>query len=311
MPELPDIFAYESSLRRLFVGAHLEGLRIAHPFVLRTFAVSPERFAGRALLDVGHLGKRLVLGFEGELFGVIHLMVAGRLKLVPRSTKLNPRVDRACWEFSSGSLLLTEVSKKKRASLHLFASRSEVATLDRGGIDPLGCSMEQFRAVLSKENRTLKRALTDQRWLAGIGNAYSDEILFWAELSPVRRTGGLEEREWERLFVAVVQTLGEWTRRLVTEAERDGFPKSVTAFREGMAVHGRFGQPCVRCRTTVQRIRYADNETNYCPRCQTEGKLLADRSLSRLLKGEWPRTLEELEEATGLVGGKGNRRIGS
>lgn len=299
MPELPDIAVYVERLAALFGGQKLTALRVASPFLLRTFDPPLEEVTGRELVRVWSLGKRVVLELAGPRFAVLHLMIAGRLKQRPRGEPVPRKLGQAAFDFETATILLTEASKKKRASLHLFRTEAEVRTLDRGGLDPLTVGLDEFRAALSRENRTLKRALTDPRILSGIGNAYSDEILFWACLSPVSRTHSLQPVDVERLFVATRHTLRAWiqlTRREVGE----GFPEKVTAFREQMAVHGRFGRPCRVCDTAIQRIRYADNETNYCPRCQTGGRLLADRSLSRLLHKDFPRTLEELEEAPGF-----------
>lgn len=308
MPELPDVTVYVDRLAALFGGQKLEGLRVASPFVLRTYDPPTTEIVGRRLVRVSNLGKRLVLEFEGPRFVVVHLMVAGRLKLRAKGEAVPKKVGQFALDFETATVLLTEVSKKKRASLHLFRTAEEVQQLDRGGIDPLTCSPDEFRAALTRENRTLKRAFTDPRLLSGIGNAYSDEIFFWAQASPVTRTHGLKDDDFVRLFVATRHTLRAWTRLLAREVG-DGFPEKVTAFREEMAVHGRFGKPCRVCGTTIQRIRYADNETNYCPRCQTAGRVLADRSLSQLLHKDFPRTLDDLEETPGIVGGASRRVI--
>ena len=244
--------------------------------------------------ELRRIGKRIAIGVDGDLWLVLHLMIAGRLHWRPAGAKLSGRQNLAAFDFAAGSLVLTEAGTKRRASLHVLAGEDGLRSIDPGGIDVLACDMDSFRAALSLENRTLKRALTDPRILSGIGNAYSDEILHAAQLSPVALTQKLSPQEWDRLFAAARQTLELWINRLCAESKAS-FPEHVTAFREGMAVHGRYGQPCPRCGEKIQRIRYADNETNYCVRCQTGGKLLADRSLSRLLRSDWPRTLEELE----------------
>jgi formamidopyrimidine-DNA glycosylase len=285
MPEMPDISCYEERIRALFGLKVLVGTKLQSSFLLRTYDPPLQELTGRRLVHVTQ--------FEGPIYAVLHLMVAGRLKLgAPESKSLFGEL--LAFDFGATRLILTEVSKKKRASLHLFRTWSDVMALDRGGKDPLSVDFGAFCAALTAENRTLKRALTDPRVLSGIGNAYSDEILFWAELSPVARTKSLTESELTRLFVATRHTLVAWTRFLRREVG-DGFPEKVTAFRPEMAVHGRFEKPCRTCQTQIQRIRYADNETNYCPRCQTGGKLLRDRSLSLLLKNDWPKTIDELE----------------
>jgi formamidopyrimidine-DNA glycosylase len=270
-------------------------VRVLSPFLLRTVEPPLAAATGRAVTALGRLGKRLVLELEGELFLVLHLMIAGRLRWLEPGAKLPGRSALAALDFATGTLVLTEAAARKRAALHVVGSRAALAALDPGGIEPLAVTAAELRAALARENRTLKRALTDPRLVAGIGNAYSDEILWAARLSPFARTGQLDEAQWARLLAAVRTTLSEWTERL--RAETGGrFPAKVTAFRPGMAVHGRFGAPCPRCGGAVQRLVYAEHEANYCPRCQTGGKLLADRALSRLLHDDWPRTLEELEE---------------
>ena len=294
MPELPDVSVYCDRLRALFGDAPLHGFRVANPFILRTYDPPPAELIGRKLRAVERIGKRISLGFEGELYCVIHLMIAGRLRLKDRGTPIPKKLGLLALDFPMGTVLLTEAGTKKRASAHLFRSRADAYTLDRGGLEPLEISPDQFFHVLRSENRTIKRALADPRLLSGIGNAYSDEILFWAELSPVKLTSSLSDDELGRLFVATRHTLKAWTRLLSREVG-EGFPEKVTAFRTEMAVHGRFKEPCRVCGTQVQRIRYASNETNYCPRCQTGGKLLADRSLSRLLRKDWPKNIDELE----------------
>ncbi|MBI5481571.1 MAG: formamidopyrimidine-DNA glycosylase [Deltaproteobacteria bacterium] len=295
MPELPDIVVYVERLNALVGGAPLEGVRLGSPFVLRSVDPPLAAAAGRRVGSVRRLGKRVVLGLEGDLFLVIHLMIAGRLRWRTRGAALPRRLALGAFDFSTGTLLLTEASTKKRASLHLCAGAAALAAFDRGGLEVLESDLPAFREALLRERHTLKRALTDPRLFSGIGNAYSDEILHRARLSPVRLAQALDAAEVARLHEATRATLTEWTRRLRQEVG-DGFPEKVTAFREGMAVHGRYQKPCPDCGAPVQRIVHADHETNYCPRCQTGGRLLADRSLSRLLRDDWPRTLEELEE---------------
>jgi formamidopyrimidine-DNA glycosylase len=294
VPELPDIVVYCESLAARFVGAKLERTRVVSLNLLRTADPPLEDTHGRRVLDVWRLGKRIVIALEGDLFLVLHLMIAGRLRWKPPGAKVPGKVGLAAFEFSTGTLILTEASTKQRASLHVMRGEENVRALAAGGIEPLASSAAEFKAALMSENHTLKRALTDPRLLSGIGNAYSDEILHRARLSPMTLTSRLTDEEHARLFEATRTVLIEWTDRLRAEAG-DGFPEKVTAFREGMAVHGRYRQPCPVCGAPVQRIRYAENETNYCARCQTGGRLLADRALSRLLKGDWPRTLEEIE----------------
>ena len=296
MPELPDIVVYCERLAARLVGQPLVRVRLASPFVLRT--VDPPLGAAhdRLVHEVRRLGKRIVVGLEDDLFLVIHLMIAGRLRWDAPRAAVPRRVGLAAFDFPAGTLLLTEASSKKRASLHVVRGAAALASFDRGGLEVLDADLAAFRAALRRERHTLKRALTDPRLLSGIGNAYSDEILHAARLSPARLTEALTDDDTARLFAAAVTTLRDWTARLRAEVG-EGFPAKVTAFRPGMAVHGRYGQPCPRCGAPVMRIRYADNETNYCARCQTDGRLLADRSLSRLLKDDWPRTLEELESA--------------
>jgi formamidopyrimidine-DNA glycosylase len=292
LPELPDVTVYVEALRRRVGGQVLQGVRVASPFVVRTFDPPLSAAADRKVLEVSRLGKRIVFTLEGGLFLVVHLMIAGRLRWQERGAKIPGKLGLAAFDFSSGTLLLTEAASKKRASIHLARSLDEFR---RGGIEPLEATGEQFEAALRSENHTLKRSLTDPRLFSGIGNAYSDEILHRAKLSPAQLTQKLSAEEAARLYQATRATLIDWTQRLRDEAG-DGFPEKVTAFREGMAVHGKYKKPCPVCGTLVQRIAYADNETNYCPRCQTGGKLLSDRSLSRLLHDDWPRTIEELEE---------------
>jgi len=295
VPELPDVELYREALADRLLGRRLERLRLLSPFVLRTVEPPTEELVGRAFTSIGRLGKRLVLGFEGERFAVIHLMVAGRLRWLPVHAKGPGRIALAAFEVGDSTLWLSEASKKKRAAIHLVRGLEGLAAHDPGGIEPLAASAEALRAALGGENRTLKRALTDPRLVAGIGNAYSDEILWAAELSPFARTGSLADEAWERLLAATRSTLADWTARLRAEAG-GRFPDKVTAFRPGMAVHGRFGEACPRCGEAVQRIVYAENEANYCARCQTGGRLLSDRALAQLLHDDWPRTLEELEE---------------
>jgi formamidopyrimidine-DNA glycosylase len=294
MPELPDIAAYISALEPRIVGQPIEHIRLASPFLLRTVQPSITDVEGRIVSELRRIGKRIAIGVEGDLWLVLHLMIAGRLHWRPRGAKLAGRKSLAAFDFPNGSLVLTEAGTKHRASLYLFAGEEALQAVDPGGIDVFSSNLASFREALTAENRTLKRALTDPRILSGIGNAYSDEILHAAQLSPITLTQKLKPDEWERLFAATRDTLKLWIDRLRAEAE-SGFPEKVTAFRKEMAVHGRYGEPCPRCGEKIQRIRYADNETNYCARCQTGGKVLADRSLSRLLRSDWPRTLDELE----------------
>ena len=295
MPELPDIALYLGALAPRVVGSRLERLRIASPFLLRTAEPPVADLAGRQVVAVRRIGKRIVLAFEGDTFVVLHLMIAGRLHWKPAGAPIPRRAGLAAFDFPNGTLLLTEAGSKHRASLHVVRGREALAAHDRGGLDVLTATLEQFRTALARESHTLKRALTDPRLFDGIGNAYSDEILHTARLSPLRLTTQLTAEEVERLFRAVRDTLVTWMERLRTQTG-DAFPEKVTAFREGMAVHGRFRKPCPVCGSPVQRIRYAQNEVNYCATCQTGGRLLADRSLSRLLKQDWPRSLEEWEE---------------
>jgi formamidopyrimidine-DNA glycosylase len=271
--------------------------------LLRTADPPLASVAGRTVRALRRIGKRIAIGLEGDVWLVLHLMIAGRLHWRPPSAKLAGRRDLAAFDFADGTLVLTEAGTKHRASLHVLRGEAALAAMESGGIDALSCDLDAFRVALTRENRTLKRALTDPRIVSGIGNAYSDEILHAARLSPIALTHRLAPADWERLFEATRETLRVWIERLRAEAN-GRFPEHVTAFRKDMAVHGRFGQPCPRCGAAVQRIRYADNETNYCARCQTGGTLLADRSLSRLLKADWPRTLEELEEL-GSTGRRG------
>ena len=294
MPELPDVELYRECLTARIVGHTLERVQLASPFLLRTVEPPLDRALGRTVVAVRRLGKRVVIALEGELFLVFHLMIAGRLRWRPRGAPVPRKVGLAAFEFSSGTLLVTEASSRKRASLHVVAGEDGLRALDPGGIEALESDLAAFRAALLAENHTLKRALTDPRLFSGIGNAYSDEILHRARLSPIALTTQLDEAEIARLYDATQVTLRDWLDRLRAETGT-GFPEHVTAFRETMAVHGRYRKPCPDCGAPVQRIAYAENETNYCARCQTGGRLLADRALSRLLHQDWPRTLDELE----------------
>ena len=294
MPELPDIAAYITALESRILAQPMMRVRLASPFLLRTTQPTVAAVEGRVVCALRRIGKRIAIGVERDLWLVLHLMIAGRLHWRAPGARLAGRQSLAAFDFPNGSLLLTEAGTQRRASLHILAGEEGLRSVDPGGIEVFESDPATFRAALTAENRTLKRALTDPRLVSGIGNAYSDEILHSAQLSPVALTHKLGEKEWERLFSATRQTLELWINRLCSEAKAS-FPEKVTAFRKGMAVHGRYGEPCPRCGEKIQRIRYADNETNYCPRCQTGGKLLADRGLSRLLRADWPRTLEELE----------------
>jgi formamidopyrimidine-DNA glycosylase len=294
MPELPDIAAYLSALEPRIVGQPIEHIRLSSPFLLRTVQPSITDAEGRIVRELRRIGKRIAIGVDNDLWLVLHLMIAGRLHWRPRGAKLAGRKSLVAFDFPNGSLVLTEAGTKHRASLSLFAGEDALQSVDPGGIDVFTSTLDSFREALTAENRTLKRALTDPRILSGIGNAYSDEILHAAQLSPITLTQKLKSEEWERLFAATQNTLKLWIDQLRAEAAT-GFPEKVTAFRKEMAAHGRYGQACPRCGEKIQRIRYADNETNYCARCQTSGKVLADRSLSRLLRSDWPRTLDELE----------------
>jgi formamidopyrimidine-DNA glycosylase len=293
MPELPDVVVYVESLERRIAGQRLDRVRLISPFVLRTVTPSPAAAEGRRVDAVRRLGKRIVISLEGELFLVLHLMIAGRLRWLERGDKLPARITLAAFDFATGTVAFTEAGTKKRASLHIVQGESALAAFDMGGLDVAGADLAAFRERLLRENHTLKRALTDPRLFSGIGNAYSDEILHRARLSPIALTQKLLPEEIARLHRAACAVLDEWTLRLRAETGAR-FPTRVTAFRPEMAVHGKFGQPCPVCRAPVQRIVYAENETNYCARCQTGGAILADRSLSRLLKSSWPRSIDEL-----------------
>ena len=294
MPELPDIVAYIHALESRIVAQPIQQIRLANPFLLRTAEPPITELEGHTVRELRRIGKRIAIGVEDDLWLVLHLMIAGRLHWRQRAAKLAGRQSLAAFDFPNGSLVLTEAGTKHRASLYVLRAEESLQSVDPGGIDIFASDLSSFREALSAENRTLKRALTDPRIISGVGNAYSDEILHAAQLSPTALTKKLKPEEWEKLFTTTRETLKLWIDRLRSEAER-GFPEKVTAFREAMAVHGRYGKPCPRCGEKIQRIRYADNETNYCARCQTGGKLLADRSLSRLLRSDWPRTMDELE----------------
>ncbi len=293
MPELPDITIYIEALERRIIGERLDAVRIQAPFLLRTFDPPLDSVVGKQVRDVRRLGKRIAVGLDDELWLVLHLMIAGRLHWKPRGVKLSGKYNLAAFDFPNGTLLLTEAGSKRRAALHVIRGGDALHAQDPGGLEVLPATFDQFQAVLQLRNHTLKRALSDPHLFSGIGNAYSDEILHRARLSPLGLSQKLTDQEVERLYAATRAVLIEWVERLRVETG-DQFPEKVTAFRPEMAVHGRFGQPCPVCGAIVQRIRYADNETNYCPRCQTGGRILADRSLSRLLKDDWPRYLDDL-----------------
>jgi formamidopyrimidine-DNA glycosylase len=295
MPELPDIVTYLKALEPRILGERLTRVRIASTFLLRTAQPPIREVEGRVVRDLNRIGKRIAIGVENDLWLVLHLMIAGRLHWRPAGASIAGRNTLAAFDFPNGSLVLTEAGTKRRASLHVVVGDGGLRSMDPGGIDIFKSDLRSFRTALTAENRTLKRALTDPRMVDGIGNAYSDEILHAAQLSPIVMTHKLKSEDWARLFAAARQTLELWIDRLQSEAGKN-FPENVMAFHQEMAVHGRYGQPCPRCGEKVLRIRYADNETNYCARCQTGGVVLADRSLSRLFGSEWPRTLEELEE---------------
>jgi formamidopyrimidine-DNA glycosylase len=293
MPELPDVTLYVESLRKRIAGSEFLRLRLANPFVLRTVEPAASEFAGKRVRSVERIGKRIAIEFDDALFIVIHLMIAGRLKWLPAGAKVPGKVGLFAIDFSNGTLVMTEAGSKRRASIHLLRGRDAVKAQDPGGIEVLETDLATFKSVLTQRRHTLKRALTDPHLFSGIGNAYSDEILHRARLSPVQMTTNLDDEEIARLFAATTSTLIEWTDRL-REETGEGFPEKVTAFRPEMAVHGRYNQPCPDCGTPVQRIVHAENETNYCARCQTGGKLLADRALSKLLKSDWPKSIDEL-----------------
>jgi formamidopyrimidine-DNA glycosylase len=296
MPELPDVELYLHALRPRIVGQRLNHVRIASPFLLRSVDPPLSRTEGRTVRDLSRLGKRIVWHLDDDLFIVIHLMIAGRFRWkTSRAAAITNKVGLAAFDFDSGTLLLTEAGAKRRASMHVVNGESALAAIDRGGLEVLTSTRQSFAAALTRENHTLKRALTDPRLVSGIGNAYSDEILHAARLSPMQLTSRLNPDDLARLHDAAIRTLESWRDALIDEAG-DAFPEKVTAFRTGMAVHGRFGKPCPVCGTAVQRIRYASNEANYCPTCQTGGKLLADRSLSRLLREDWPKSLDEMDQ---------------
>jgi formamidopyrimidine-DNA glycosylase len=298
VPELPEVEAYLEALRRMAVGHVLERVRIASPIILRTVDPPVAAASGKRIIGVHRIGKRIVFELEGDLYLVVHLMIAGRFHWKPKGTRVPARIGHAALDLDSGTLMLTEASPTKRASLHLVRGRAALEPFARGGIEPFDADLTSFREALTRESHTLKRALTDPTLFSGIGNAYSDEILHRAKLPPTKLTRALAEDEIVRLYDAMREVLTEWTDRLMAEA-RVRFPEKVTAFRPEMAVHGKYGQPCPVCGGPVQRIVHAENEANYCPTCQTGGKLLADRALSRLLREDWPKTLTELEERMG------------
>lgn len=295
MPELPDVTIYVEALEKRIVGATLETIDIANAFVLRSFDPPVRAVEGHVVVGVRRLGKRIVIALDEELFLVVHLMIAGRFQWKDRGAAAPKKLGLAAFRFTSGTLVLTEAGTKRRASLHVVRGESGLAAHSRGGIEPLAATLAQFGEALTRENHTLKRSLTDPRLFSGIGNAYSDEILHAARLSPLKLSQSLSSEELARLHAATQRTLVEWTARLRAECG-DGFPTKVTAFRPDMAVHGKFGEPCPVCGSKVQRIVWAENECNYCARCQNEGRLLADRALSRLLKDDWPKTIDEMED---------------
>lgn len=295
MPEYPEIMLYLHALRERIVGRTLERLRIASPSLLRSVDPSPAALAGREVVGLDRIGKRIVFAFDDDLFVVLHLMIAGRLQWKPPGSAIPRRLGHAAFDFENGTLLVTEAGTKKKAQLHVVRGRRALESFDRGGVDPLVVDTATFAEAMRRENHTLKRALTDPRILSGIGNAHSDEILLAARLSPAQLTRGLDDAAIERLHEVIRTSLNEWAARLVQEAG-DAFPARVTAFHPAMAAHGRYQQPCPQCGTSIQRIVYAGNETNYCPHCQTGGRLLADRAFSRLLREDWPRSLDDLEQ---------------
>ncbi|HZI51160.1 MAG TPA: DNA-formamidopyrimidine glycosylase family protein [Terriglobia bacterium] len=295
MPELPDVVVYIEALQARLLNQTLEGIRIASPFVLRSVAPAPSALIGRKVVAIRRLGKQIVFVFDAEHFLVLHLMIAGRLQWREPHASLTGKIGLAALDFSPGTLILTEAGSKKRASLHVVRGADSLAGFDRHALEVLDSSFDDFKAILLKENHTLKRSLTDPRLFSGIGNAYSDEILHHAQLSPMKQTARLSDQEIQQLWESTRTVLSEWVSRLRAQTGSE-FPSKVTAFRPEMAVHGRFGKPCPRCGAAVQRIVYAENECNYCARCQTEGRLLADRAISRLLKQDWPRSLEEMEK---------------
>ena len=297
MPELPDIVVYIEALQKRILGKRLDRVRVASPFLLRTVTPPLTDAEGKSVVQLRRLGKRICFGLDNDIWLVLHLMIAGRLHWRKRDAKLSPPRGLAAFDFTNGTLLWTEAGSQKRASLHVVAGEEGLSALDPGGLEVLESDLQRFTAILTSANHTLKRALTDPRLFSGIGNAYSDEILFEARLSPLALTQKLKPEQIEQLFVAARNSLVQWTERLRLESGNE-FPERVTAFRTGMAVHGRYKEPCPRCQGKIQRIRYASNETNYCPNCQTGGKLLADRALSRLLREDWPRTPEEFELLT-------------
>jgi formamidopyrimidine-DNA glycosylase len=294
VPELPDIELYLHALRPRIVGHTLEKIRIASPFIVRSFDPPIDRASGKKVVGLRRLGKRLVWELEDDLFLIIHLMIAGRFRFLDRGAKVPGKVGLAAFDFDTGSLILTEAGSKRRASMYLVSGEAELASHDPGGLEVLTSTVEQFAAALTRENHTLKRSLTDPHLLSGVGNAYSDEILHAAKMSPMLLTSKLTPEQIERLHAHTIGILTKWRDELIAETG-DKFPEKVTAFRDGMAAHGRYGKPCPVCGTPIQRIQYATNEANYCPTCQTGGKLLADRGLSRLLKDDWPKSLEDLE----------------
>jgi len=297
VPELPDIVVYIEALEKRIKGSVLERVRIASPFLLRTAVPPLSSVEGKQVIELRRLGKRICFGLEGDLWLVLHLMIAGRLHWYKERAKAAKGRSLAVFDFSAGSLVLTEAGTQKRSSLHVVQGEAGLDNLDPGGLEVFDATLDEFARAIRAKNHTLKRALTDPRILSGIGNAYSDEILFEARLSPFTLTQKLSDKDVEHLFASIKRTLTEWLERLRSDS-RDRFPEKVTAFRPDMATHGKYGEPCPRCGSKIQRIRYGSNETNYCPTCQTGGKLLADRALSRLLKDDWPRTPEELENLT-------------